>query len=256
MKDTLDLVGDGDDVDVIQDVERAFGIKLTDAEAERLLTVGQLHDLIEFKRPGAGGRTLACLSQVAFYRLRQGLAHMEIEDEITPQTPISVLEGIEPQSISLKWRRLAQSSGLDLPPLETPFHSWVPERWRYSSWPSGIVIGMLGCVGAAAAIFFDSPVVVLLSGFVAIPALGIGIDYVWWLVFRTVPRRLVTIGDLAREAAGCSFAKLATEKKGCGPSDRWFALTAILRDITGHKTAITRETTFLPKKRNPQRSIR
>jgi hypothetical protein len=98
----------------------------------------------------------------------------------------------------------------------------------------------------AAAIFLDSPVA-LLSGFVTILALCIGIAYVWWLVFRTVPRRLVAMGDLAREAAGCSFAKLAAEKKGCGPSDRWFALTAILRGSTGHKTAITRETTFFAK---------
>ncbi|MGY4496781.1 hypothetical protein ACVWYH_000708 [Bradyrhizobium sp. GM24.11] len=29
MKDTLNLVGDGDDVDVIHGVERTFGIKLT-----------------------------------------------------------------------------------------------------------------------------------------------------------------------------------------------------------------------------------
>jgi hypothetical protein len=74
-------------------------------------------------------------------------------------------------------------------------------------------------------------------------ALFLSIEYVWWLVFRTVPRRLLTIGELAREAAGCSFAKLAGAKE-CGPSDRWFALTAILRAIAGHRTAITRQTTF------------
>jgi acyl carrier protein len=33
MKDTLNFVGDGDDVDVIYDVERTFGIKLADTEA-------------------------------------------------------------------------------------------------------------------------------------------------------------------------------------------------------------------------------
>lgn len=49
MKDTLNLVGDGDDVDVIHGVERTFGIKLTDVEADRTRTVGQLHDLIELK---------------------------------------------------------------------------------------------------------------------------------------------------------------------------------------------------------------
>jgi hypothetical protein len=42
MKDTLNFVGDGDDVDVIHAVERTFGIKLTDAEAVQTRTVGQL----------------------------------------------------------------------------------------------------------------------------------------------------------------------------------------------------------------------
>ncbi|TYL91434.1 acyl carrier protein [Bradyrhizobium rifense] len=54
MKDTLNFVGDGDDVDVIYNVERTFGIKLTDAEAEQTRTVGQLYDLIELKHPNAG----------------------------------------------------------------------------------------------------------------------------------------------------------------------------------------------------------
>jgi hypothetical protein len=56
MKDTLDLWGDGDDVDVVCDVERAFGIKLTGDEAERTRTVGELYDLIEMniRMPDAG----------------------------------------------------------------------------------------------------------------------------------------------------------------------------------------------------------
>ncbi|MGY4496782.1 hypothetical protein ACVWYH_000709 [Bradyrhizobium sp. GM24.11] len=78
-----------------------------------------------------------------------------------------------------------------------------------------------------------------------------GFEYACWLVFRTVPRRILTIGELAREAAGCSFAKLTTENKECAPSDRWFALTAILRGLTGHKIAITPETTFFAEHAMP-----
>lgn len=44
MKETLNFVGDGDDVDVVHDVERTFGIELTNAEAEQTRTVGQLCD--------------------------------------------------------------------------------------------------------------------------------------------------------------------------------------------------------------------
>lgn len=249
MKDTLNLAGDGDDLDVIHDVEQTFGIKLTDAEAERTRTVGQLYDLIELKRPNAGSRTLACLSQIAFYQLRRALKGMGIEDEIMPQTPISVLERIGPRSICPKWRRLAQSSGLDLPRLETPFRM-LEERPRIFGWLTSFVLATLACIWAALGTVLDNPLVLPL-GVVAIPALCIGLHCVWWLIFRTVPRRILTIGELAREAAGCSFAKLTAENKECASSDRWFALTAILRSITGQKIIITRETTFFAKHARP-----
>jgi hypothetical protein len=237
MKDTLNLFGDGDDVDVIYAVERTFGIKLTDAEAERTRTVGQLYDLIELKHPNAGSRTRACLSQMAFYRLRRALRTMGIEGEITPQTPVSVLAQIEPRSMAPKWRRLAQGSGLDLPRLETPFRiseEPILLRWR------GLL--MSAAFGGLCAAFGISWAVVILAG-----TLLLGFEYACWLLWRSVPRRILTIGELAREAAGFSFAKLTAEDAACAPSDRWFALTAILRQITGHEIAITRETSFFAK---------
>jgi hypothetical protein len=246
MKDTLNLVGDGDDVDVINDVERTFGIKLTDAEAEQTRTVGQLYDLIELKHPNAGSTTQACLSQAAFYRLRWALKTMGVEGEITPRTPISVLERIEPPSMAPKWRRVAQGSGLDLPSLETSFR--MSERWPTPfRWPAFFVLGLLGCLWHAFGISLDNRLALLLAAALCFGCFG----YERWLIFRTVPRRILTIGELAREAAGCSFAKLTTENKECAPADRWFALTAILRGITGHKIAITRETTFFAEHAKP-----
>jgi hypothetical protein len=244
MKDTLNFVGDGDDVDVIYDVERTFGIKLTDAEAVQTRTVGQLYDLIELRRPNAGGRTQACLSQIAFYRLRRALKTMGIEGEITPQTPISVLEQIEPGSMAAKWQRLTQSSGLDLPRLETPFRT----SERISRWLPPFASGALVCLWEAFRLPLHSRLALILVGALCI---WLGAACVWWLVFRTVPRRIITIGELAREAAGCSFAELTTENRQSAPSDRWFALSAMLRRHTGHKTAITPQTTFFAKHARP-----
>jgi len=243
MKDTLNFVGDGDDVDVIHAVERTFGIKLTDAEAVQTRTVGQLYDLIELKYPNAGSRTQACLSQMAFYRLRRALNTMGIEGEITPQTPISVLERIEPRSMAPKWRRLAQGSGLGLPSLETPFR--MSDKWaKIVRWLAPCVLGMLACIWAAFGISLG-------HWLLSVGALCFGFNYVWWLVSRTAPRRILTIGELAREAAGFSFTKLTAENTTCAPSDRWFALIAILRGMTGHKIAITRETTFFAEYARP-----
>jgi hypothetical protein len=239
MQNTLDFVGDGDQVDAVWEVEETFGIKLSDEELEPIQTVGQLHDLIELKRPNAGSRTLACLSQVAFYRLRRALEAMGIEGEIVRQTPISVLDRIPSRSISQKWRRLAERSGLNLPPLETSSWLWLSERLpRNSKWLRRLASGMFLC-GWAFAILRAGQAAIL-----AVPALIILADYIWRLAFRSVPRRLLTVGELAREAAGSSFAKLAAEKNASSPSDRWFALTAVLRGMTGHKTAITRQTTL------------
>ena len=235
MKDTLNLVGDGDDVDIVCDVERTFGITLTDAEAAQTRTVGQLYDLIELKRPGA--RTQACLSQMAFYRLRRALKTMGVEGEIMPQTPVSILEQIEARSIAAKWRWLAQSSGLDLPRLEIHFRRLE----RIIRWQGPFVWGALLCLSAAFAIPLDNRLMLLLAGALCI---DVGLCCAGWLTFRTVPRRIFTIGELAQEAAGRSFAKLTTESKDCAPSDRWFALTWMLREHTGHKAGITRQTTF------------
>jgi hypothetical protein len=250
MKDTLDLCGADDGVELVHDVERTFGIALSDDEAERTITVGQLYDLIETKQPNAGSRTSTCLSQTAFYRLRRAVKSMGVTGKITPQTPIAVLGELEPFSVSQKWRQLAEGSDLYLPPLET--HSRLFEAWPrvFCSASGWWLWGLLICAWAALAIYMVSPAV-LASGIITVPALYGAIHYVLWLVFRTVTQRLITIGDLAREAAGCSFIKLSAEKKGCGPSDRWLALTAMLRAHAGHQSAITRQTTFFAEHAKP-----
>jgi hypothetical protein len=256
MLDTLNLSGDLDDVDMLCDVERRFSITVTNAEAAQLYTAGQLHDLIERKYADAGW-TRACLSQAAFYRLRRALTAMGVATEISPQTPISVIADLEPQSVVKKWRRLAETAALDLPPLETPFGPWLPEpgtgarRWLNALTPIAMVAMFVCCLvlirrntGFSEALSWVLAVVAFLTAI-------FGVAAVWHALFRTIPRRLMTVGDLAREAAGHSFARLVAEKKGSARSDRWFALAAILRLVSGHKTAITRDTTFYPVNTKP-----
>ena len=45
-KNTVNMVGDGDDVDIVLDIEKTFGIQITEAEAEKIRTVGELYDLV------------------------------------------------------------------------------------------------------------------------------------------------------------------------------------------------------------------
>jgi hypothetical protein len=248
MLDTLNLwSGDLVDAEIIRDVERRFGIKVTNADAEQLCTAGQLYDLIELKYAEAG-RTKACLSQAAFYRLRRALNAMGAA-AISPQTPLLVIDNLEPRSIAKKWRRLGRMAELDLPSLETPFGRWLPEygttAWRWlamSGWAAGMT--MFVCSSTLSREHVELARGWSLSlAVVAVAAIVFGAA-LWRLFFQTIPRRLITVGDLAREAAGYSFAKLVAEKKGSARSDRWSALAAIIRLASGHKAAITRDTTF------------
>lgn len=45
-KNSLYFAGDGDDIDIIIDIERTFEIEITDDEAETILNVGDLQDLL------------------------------------------------------------------------------------------------------------------------------------------------------------------------------------------------------------------
>ncbi|HKY88163.1 MAG TPA: hypothetical protein VJL90_15505 [Pseudorhodoplanes sp.] len=237
MKGSLDLVGGGDDLDVVRDVERAFGIRITDEEAEATLTVGQLFDLIQAKCGSA--RAQVCLSQIAFYRLRRVLSPDD-KAAITPQTPVAVVRKLDEHSIGRAWKELSRRSGLTLPMLEAPSRS----RTLSLGVRRGIVIATGSVVGLLMGVF-RSPAI--LGLFLAAPLLAIMVGSLFHHVYGDIPRRIQTIGDLAREAAGYSFSDVFKAHPAEGAADRWQALIAILRRISGHKPAITRDTTFFAR---------
>jgi hypothetical protein len=237
LTNSLRLVGDGDDLDIVADVERVFGISIAGHEAESTRTVGQLHDLIEAK---CGGRTEACLSRVAFYRLRKALTEGGVETRIEPATPVAILR---PQnSVARAWSELQCRSGLQLPPLEIPlrFKTRPLPRW-VNALLTTLVVGAAFCMLRFALEL--SAGISMLFIVVGFAAFGVA-RYVAYLLLRDIPCRIATIGDLARESAGCTFADLSQRGRRASPADRWFALLAILRSVSGHKAGITRDTTF------------
>jgi hypothetical protein len=70
---TLNLVGDGDDLEAVEEAERLFAIKFGGDELLDTHNVGQFYDLILRKHRSVQPATRACLTQVAFYRLRRAL---------------------------------------------------------------------------------------------------------------------------------------------------------------------------------------
>jgi hypothetical protein len=243
LQNSLNLVDD-DDLYIVRDVERTFGVSIG-RKADSTHTVGEFYDLIKAEC-GTDKRTDACFSQIAFYRLRRALASLD-NKAIKPDTPISIVCRMQGNSIGRKWKELGRRSGLSLPSLETPFRAQSLSAFSVGLlWTLALVAFVVGLYAWDR--FSGLPKSTFVWTFVvSVPSLAIATHLGLHFAFRNIPRRIATVGDLAREAAGCSFAKFRQTRPMPSDADRWYALTAILRQICGHKSPILRDTTFFPR---------
>jgi acyl carrier protein len=111
-------------VELVMEVEAAFGITLPDEDAQHVVTVGDLHALVVRlmdERDGATRREGACPSAAAFYALRRGaMAALTVDRAaIRPAAPASLLAGPYRGRLE-RWSLLESASGLRLPPLRLP----------------------------------------------------------------------------------------------------------------------------------------
>lgn len=114
-----------DTVELVMEVEEAFGISISDTDAEKIQTVGQLHDHVMERlqaKPGCE-RPLyltaargPCLTAVTFYKLRRCFARSSVNRG--KLRPSAALDEILPTDDRLQvWRRLADELQLALPRL-------------------------------------------------------------------------------------------------------------------------------------------
>ena len=221
--DCLNLVGDGDDVDLALDVEKAFAVKLTDAEARRCETVGRLYDIVASKLNISDARGLRCPTALAFFRLRAGLRRIGYQHRVTSKTKLrSLFRGREGKAVR---RRLETETGLAL---------------RFP---------MLDSMGLGVLSF------VLVAGLVA--ALGLGS---WMpllagigatiIIARLLPQPLPAetkdLGQLAVACAVWNYGQLSAACGGARSSDLWKALVEILVQHCGteFRSEIDRGTRF------------
>ncbi|HSM94959.1 MAG TPA: hypothetical protein VLT91_02870 [Rhizomicrobium sp.] len=118
MANTLGLDDDLDSVELVQDIEKAFDIQITDAEAERTLVVGDLYDLLLSKIP-TNDTNKKCASAMIFYRLRRAIRNLGIESELKPATDMHFLETGGTRSC---FKKIEAETGLQLP---TPQLMWI-----------------------------------------------------------------------------------------------------------------------------------
>lgn len=228
MTNTLGLDDDLDSVDALESIEKAFDIKLAKEEAERIVTVGQMYDLLVSKIPkDAADRK--CATAMAFYRLRAAMRQFGIE-RASPSTDIEFLEASGAKSA---FASIEKNSGLRLPPVAMA--------------TTGFVGCLLFVISAIAA--------VVLSAFLGKSLLSLQIGacavaiMVGYFLVRVDPGKLpkgcATLGDLSRKTATVSYGKLIKSGAAHRNEDIWNTLLDLLSCYALPRSEITRDTVFL-----------
>ena len=221
-RDTLALVGDGDELDLLVDVEEVFGVALAEEEVSGLRTVGSLHALIMTKlAPGAPRRV--CLSARAFRQMR---AALKADARIRPSTPFQALTS---QQDYPSWlARVEQESGLEL--------TRAASHWAV------VLLGWMAFL-AGLGVFVWPDLWLELGMLAALSLLG-----VWLLPFPERRRPLAdhssSLDDLIRASLPQNFQRLRRAGEAPHSLEVWRILESICRDVSGHRGPITRETAF------------
>lgn len=212
-KNSLNLVGDGDDTDLIEEVEAAFDIKITNAESENIETTGDLFELLVQKLGANHKQRTVCFTAISFYRLRRIFKEISNFQDITPRTKINKLL---PGGKFLPFREnIEASTGLKLPFNEVDYTAYLESILIIAS-------------PALAWLFFDTmgwASLIFLIGWALIIPISM-------YFYNRAPLLYSDVGDLAKVVAGLNFKRLNQEYGDCHQDDLWNALVYTLLDKT------------------------
>jgi hypothetical protein len=226
MTDTLPLAGDGDEVDLIVDVQRAFGVELDDQELVKCETVGELYQLLLITAPHAERAQSGCLAAKAFFKLRRAIESHQPGFVIRPGTDLVDLTGRVGVN---RWaRRVELRTGLELP---SP---------TFGLWADGFLVGSIGFPIASGFALGWKGLLVALP--VAVSFLVIGH---WLGRFR---KGIATVGDLSREVSALNLAKLTNPNSVVRTREIWPALQAVIRSSLGWDGEVNPGTRFFRAK--------
>ena len=204
MANSLDLDPEWGAIDLLEEVEETFGIKVANEDAERCSTVGDLYAVICAHSPEWDTQAGNCASSMVFYSIRRSLAPQD-KAEVTPQTLL--LSG--PGSAFRLFKTLGRDTALRLP---SPNLTWL-----------GVIGGFMLVVGLIVA------VVALLVGQWMASGAAVLMATLGIPLLRLDPGRLpmgiVTVGDLVRRTVPLNSETIKVA--GGRPPDRWTILAAL-----------------------------
>jgi acyl carrier protein len=110
-----------DTVELVLEVEDAFGIHIPDRDAEKIQTVGELHEyILAHFSPTDSTKPAVCASARCFYRVRAALTN-QIGLERKAVTPGALLVELLPRrDRRRRWRELKENLALRIPDLQLP----------------------------------------------------------------------------------------------------------------------------------------
>jgi hypothetical protein len=214
---SLGLAGDLDDVELIEDIEEAFGLRFSEDQLGYCRTVGDIFALIEASIPVAYASARHCGTAMCFYRIRRAL-QPRIDTQLRPNTAMEALSGI---SVRELYQIIKNDCGFR---------------------PPNPVISLWGCVA------------LLLVG--VLPLASVGLGATWWLATAwalpaiglysvapvRLPKNVISFGDLVRIVAARNIGALAAEGARVRTKEAWNALKEIASDHSETKDAIDPDT--------------
>jgi hypothetical protein len=228
MANSLNLVGDGDDLDIVQRLEEMFEIAFSKEELEALTRVGDLHDLVlqKIPRENDAGK---CASAMAFYRLRGALKVRQAGDTISPTTEMKIFNTPAPK---LLFRDLERQTGLRL---GGPAFSWIGKL--------GIALIVFPFLSALPGLAWNEWVRPLPS---FTPQAMVAMFFAGVVLAKLDPGRLTgRVGDHARAAGRRNYGKLVKQGASVRDSEIWALFVDVLAVESRLKpNEITRETVF------------
>ena len=225
MADTLDLDPEWGAIDLIEELEETFKFKMTNEEAERCCTVGDVYEVLRSHTEGWDEQSGNCSSSMTFYRLRNALGP-DYRRSITPSTPLISI-GLKPSEL---FDVLSKRSGLRLPSHSLNRLGMIGSCLMFA----GVILSIVA--------LFNSHW--LVAGAFALIA-GVGLVLVWRDPGR-LPNGIVTFGDLVTRSAPLNAMRL--QEMGGKPSDRWSVLTAIAAEYGQLQPNAISPETFLHRK--------
>jgi len=216
-------------VELMMSIEDEFGIAFTDREAERMVTVVDLHAAV-LEKLRAGQRIVddrRCVSSHLFYRLRRAL----MEASGVPRAEIRLetrLDNLLPRKgRKACWSGLRDSLALELPELSWP--AWM--LWSIVSFAFavalGVVIFILPAVETLADRIFSSIAALLGTALVWLFIFG-GLAWVFNPFALCIPRRYRTVREAVLALERRHFGKLQPAGAGMDSELVWNKLVQLI----------------------------